>query len=85
MLLPANDPSLPAVATAMGAILPKSDLALPAFFMPDPAAALRFLEFFTANIRNPHTRKAYAKATAEFAAWCEHTGIEHLRECSQFM
>src|SRR5271156_3176412 len=24
-------------------------------------ARLRFLEFFTANIRNPHTRRAYAR------------------------
>jgi hypothetical protein len=25
-------------------------------------ASLRFLEFFTADIRNPHTRRAYASA-----------------------
>lgn len=34
----------------------------------------------TANIRNPHTRKAYTKAAGEFAAWCEHAGIAHLRD-----
>jgi integrase/recombinase XerC len=34
-------------------------------------ALLRFLEFFIANIRNPHTRRAYAQATREFLAWCE--------------
>ncbi len=34
-------------------------------------AARRFLEFFAATIRNPHTRRAYAKATCEFFAWCE--------------
>jgi site-specific recombinase XerD len=33
-------------------------------------ASLRFLEFFAANIRNPHTRRAYARAVAEFLAWC---------------
>ena len=27
--------------------------------LPDSATAQRVLEFFTANIRNPHTRKAY--------------------------
>ena len=43
---------------------------LPALFAPTPAAAKRTLEFFTANIRNPNTRKAYAKAVSEFAAWC---------------
>src|SRR5829696_5299597 len=34
-------------------------------------ASLRFLEFFTANIRNPHTRRAYARAVGDFLAWCE--------------
>ena len=34
----------------------------PALFSPDSATAQRVLEFFTANIRNPHTRKAYATA-----------------------
>jgi site-specific recombinase XerD len=34
-------------------------------------AAWRYVEFFTANIRNPHTRRAYARACARFFAWCE--------------
>ena len=34
-------------------------------------ASLRFLEFFAANIRNPHTRRAYGRAVAEFMAWCD--------------
>jgi hypothetical protein len=34
-------------------------------------AKLRFVEFFTANIRNRNTRRAYAQAVAEFLAWCE--------------
>jgi integrase/recombinase XerC len=37
-------------------------------------AEQRFLEFFTANIRNPHTRRAYAQATREFLAWCDAAG-----------
>ena len=44
---------------------------LPALFAPDPRAARRVVEFFTAHIRNPHTRKAYAEAAAGFAAWCD--------------
>ena len=54
--------------------------AVPAFFAPDPTAARRVLEFFTARIRNPHTRKAYAKAAAEFAAWCEAQSLRRLRD-----
>jgi len=80
MLLPGNDVPLQPAAVAGSALQQRPGLALPAFFTPDPAAARRFLEFFTANIRNPHTRKAYAKAAGEFADWCEHAGIEHLRD-----
>ncbi len=38
-------------------------------------AALRFLEFFTVNIRNRNTRAAYARAAAVFLGWCEGQGI----------
>jgi Phage integrase, N-terminal SAM-like domain len=38
-------------------------------------ASLRFLEFFAANIRNPHTRRAYGRAVAEFMTWCNHNGV----------
>ena len=38
-------------------------------------ALIRFLEFFTANIRNPHTRRAYYRACEEFLAWCANTGV----------
>jgi len=54
-------------------------LTLPALFAPDLAAARRFVEFFTANIRNPNTRKAYARAVGEFAAWCDQRGLKELR------
>jgi site-specific recombinase XerD len=37
--------------------------------------AKRFIEFFTANIRNKHTRKAYARAVADFADWCDSKGL----------
>jgi integrase/recombinase XerD len=39
----------------------------------------RFIEFFTATIRNPHTREAYARAVGRFLAWCEGRGIHDLR------
>src|SRR3954447_14787970 len=38
-------------------------------------AAWRYVEFFTANIRNPHTRRAYARACSRFFAWCEDRGL----------
>jgi len=38
-------------------------------------ASLRFLEFFAADIRNPHTRRAYSRAVADFLAWCEKHGV----------
>src|SRR5271169_6796972 len=38
-------------------------------------AAWRYVEFFTANIRNPHTRRAYARACNRFFAWCEECGL----------
>ena len=42
-------------------------------------AALRFLEFFTVNIRNKNTRAAYARAAGAFLRWCEGQGIGELR------
>ncbi|VVP46898.1 Tyrosine recombinase XerD [Pseudomonas fluorescens] len=41
-------------------------------------AGMRFLEFFTANIRNPNTRRAYARAVNEFLTWCQTVGVPDL-------
>lgn len=41
-------------------------------------AGVRFLEFFAAAIRNPHTRRAYARAAGGFLAWCEGRGVADL-------
>jgi len=60
-------------------------------------AARRYLEFFTAHIRNRNTRAAYAQAVNQFLRWCEDNGIslaavepvfvaayvEHLRQREQ--
>jgi len=40
-----------------------------------PHAATRFIEFFTANIRNANTRLAYACAVGQFLRWCETYGL----------
>lgn len=34
-------------------------------------ACRRFIEFFTANIRNRNTRESYARAVLRFSDWCE--------------
>ena len=47
----------------------------PALFLPEPKASERFWEFFTANIRNKNTRRAYYKAAARFSDWCESRNI----------
>jgi hypothetical protein len=41
-------------------------------------AGMRFLEFFAANIRNPHTRRAYARAAEEFLTWCADAGVSSI-------
>jgi hypothetical protein len=38
-------------------------------------ASRRFFEFFTANIENPNTRLAYARAVWQFLTWCEQRGV----------
>lgn len=57
---------------------------LPPIFLPPLVAAagdragLRFLEFFAGPIRNPHTRRAYARAVSAFLCWCDDVGVSSL-------
>jgi integrase/recombinase XerD len=45
---------------------------LPAIIVGDgEATAKRFIEFFTATIRNRNTRAAYARAVYQFMDWCD--------------
>lgn len=39
-------------------------------------ASRRFIEFFTAGIRNRNTRAAYARAVKQFCDWCEEQRLE---------
>src|ERR1700693_3609674 len=55
-----------------------------ALFTPTPKAARRVLEFFTAQINNDHTRKAYLNATRRFAEWCDGRGIGRLADVHPF-
>lgn len=51
-------------------------LAVPAPVMAEgERAAVRYVEFFTAQIRNPNTRTAYARAASAFFAWCDAHGL----------
>lgn len=43
-------------------------------------AEIRFLEFFAAAIRNPHTRRAYARAAGDFLVWCDGHGVVSLAD-----
>lgn len=38
-------------------------------------ARIRFLEFFSSAIRNPHTRRVYLCAVSDFLTWCETMGM----------
>lgn len=62
-----------------GALVVAGGPPLPALVVASGAGArVRFLEFFAASIRNAHTRRAYARAVAEFLAWCEGRGVGSL-------
>src|SRR6202048_432471 len=69
---------LPAVIhpTALATPAPPDTYVVPALIADlGDQAGWRYVEFFTANIRNPHTRRAYARACARFFAWCEDRGL----------
>lgn len=52
----------------------------PALFLPDAKAAERFFNFFTVNIRNKNTRRAYYKAACRFSDWCVSKGLSGLAQ-----
>ena len=52
----------------------------PILFAPTPKAAKRVMEFFTGQVNNDHTRKAYLNATRRFSQWCEAHGIAQLAD-----
>src|SRR5437879_1145077 len=49
---------------------------VPSLFLDDDGRTWRrVVEFFTATIRNPNTRAAYAQAVKQFCAFCDRHGI----------
>lgn len=65
--------------TALAPLSPAIGAILPAIVArAGPEAQARFLEFFVATIRNPHTRRAYARGCGDFLRWCEERGVTAL-------
>ena len=61
-----------------GALVPIEAWTKPSLLAPTPKAQKRVVEFFTAQVNNDHTRRAYVNATRRFSEWCAGQGIEHL-------
>jgi site-specific recombinase XerD len=70
--------------TSALAVLPSPSLIPARLFAPTPKAARRVLEFFTAQINNDHTRKAYLNATRRFAEWCDGHDLSELADVQPF-
>ena len=69
---------LPAIVTpgALPTPAPADTYIVPALIAAlGDQANWRYVEFFTANINNDHTRRAYARACSRFFAWCENRGL----------
>ena len=77
-----NEDALERGQTLVPTVLAEADIAtapgfglVPVLIANEGAhAAWRYIDFFTANIRNPNTRRAYARACEGFLAWCEARG-----------
>jgi integrase/recombinase XerD len=59
--------TLPAVITP----LPHRDVTPPLIEQAGSGARLAWDEWFSAEMRNPHTRRAYGHAVRQFLSWCE--------------
>ncbi len=80
----AGEPLLPPSKTQLPATITQADITadqratnlVPALVADlGDEAAWRYVEFFTANIRNPHTRRAYLRACNQCLAWGEDRGL----------
>jgi hypothetical protein len=69
---PGNDTSLTIIEPAIGMPVPAM------IALAGDRAALRFIDFFTAHIRNPNTRAAYGVAVRAFFDWLEMNGVAEL-------
>lgn len=70
----------------MTSLVPDTRLTSPALVAcAGERASYRFLEFFTARIRNLHTRRSYGRAVADFLGWLERRGIHDIRQVNSFI
>ena len=60
-------------------LVPQSVVRTGALARAGGAAVFASDEFFSARIRNPHTRRAYARAVGRFLAWVEAAGVDLAR------
>lgn len=71
--------------TRLGEQLESAHNHVPALFVDAGEPAIRrYIEFFTANIRNRNTREAYVRAATRFGQWCDERGLQ-LRELTPFL
>jgi site-specific recombinase XerD len=68
---------LPAIIAQSVALTPLPDGQLLPTLIADAGekAAWRYIDFFTSNIRNPNTRRAYTRACSQFFAWCDERSL----------
>jgi hypothetical protein len=67
---------LPAIIEPAALSAPADTCIVPALIADaGDTAGWRYVEFFTANINNDHTRRAYARACSRFFVWCENRGL----------
>lgn len=68
------------VIRAAPSVVQAGGSSVPALFAGDVQTAKRFVDFFTANIRNLNTRRAYARAVQAFAAWWKERRLGGLQD-----
>ena len=76
---PSDDTNLPAPipSAERGALTPLPAAHLIPTLIVDAGeqASWRYVDFFTSNIRNPNTRRAYTRACHQFFSWCDERGL----------
>ena len=67
---------LPAIIPPGALTTPTDTYIVPALIVAaGDQAGWRYVDFFAANINNPNTRRAYARACGQFFGWCDDRGL----------